>query len=374
MTAVVGMAELLGESDLPEDERQYVATLRNASRNLLVLIDDILDVSRIEAGRLELEHVEFELEQTVADAAEIFLGVALHKGLVISTRVDPTLPGWLLGDPGRLRQILVNLIGNAVKFTERGEIAVRVVPAAPEIVRDLTPPRPEPGVFVDLAVRDTGIGIPPEKWETIFEKFSQSDTSITRKFGGTGLGLSISSNLSRMMGGRIRVESIPGTGSTFTCTVWLSLAAGGTSRPALETGGPARLPERPRILLVEDNPDNRMLFQAMFKNSGFEIRTTENGEEAIAAFQAAPCDIIFIDIQMPVLDGLSATRRIRALEAELQARDPGRRPVPIIALSAGAHESEKIQSLAAGCDDHIVKPFAKKNILAALEKFLGQDA
>ena len=366
MTAIVGMTELLGRARLPAEESRYVTTLRNASRNLLGLFDDILDISRIEAGRLRLELLDFDPRQPLTDATEMFQAAAGDRDLELKLEIAPAIPALVRGDPARLRQVLINLVGNAVKFTETGGVAVRVRPADGHGDHDRVK---NDEVILEFAVEDTGIGIAPEKWDTIFEKFAQSDSSITRRFGGTGLGLSIAAQLVQMMGGRIWVESIPGRGSTFFFTArFASPARISPPSPAPETPPTARLPAGLRILLVEDNPDNRLLFEAFFRKDDFQITVAENGAEGARLFETRPFDIVFMDIQMPVLDGLSATRRIRAFE---EKRDDDARRAPIVALSAGAHAEEIENSLAAGCDAHITKPFTRDDILNALTRFVA---
>lgn len=495
MNAIIGMADLLWETELTPEQRQYVQTLRSAGETLLGIINDILDISKIEAGRMSLEAAPFDLVEAVEAVGEVMAVRAHEKGLELVLDLDPDLPRYVVGDALRLKQVLINLLGNAVKFTESGEIVL----TARKRVQD--------GVAeIYFAIRDTGIGIPEDKLDRIFEKFTQADTSTTRKYGGTGLGLPISRSLVEMMGGRMWVESTVGKGTTFHFTIRLPVAtsppesvspvpvgvirdkrilvvddnatnrmilrkmlsewgarvteaADGPSalevlRKARHEGIPydlvildCRMPEmdgfdvaeamqreglvngtvlmmltsdsraeyterakkagipfyfikpvrqnelqrllaralggrveekpvetthteaneeeRPlRILLVDDSSDNRMLVKTYLRKTPHQVDVAENGAEAVEKFKQNRYDLVLMDVQMPVMDGLTATRKIRAWESR-----QGRQPVPILALTAHALKEEQERSLEAGCTAHLTKPIRKKTLLEAIRKY-----
>jgi two-component system sensor histidine kinase/response regulator len=497
MNAILGMSDLLSETDLDEDQRQYVEVFRRAGANLLTLINDLLDISKIETGNLELEQTEFALEEVVDQSVELVASRAQAKGLELVPRADPRLAAHFLGDPNRLRQVLINLLGNAIKFTESGEVSLTVRPAP-----DLTD-------GIEFAVSDTGMGIPEDKLETIFEKFKQADSSTTRKYGGTGLGLSISRRIVEKMGGRLSVTSQVGEGSSFRFAVALPAAPGrpaqwmnetkelqgqrvlivddnatnrlilretliswglrATDLPSVEMAlrqlgqmpaglcpyslvivdrrlpgmdgfeaaariramhaelpvimltsdhrpgddlrrrgsplagyavrpvsradlrrlvvrainglrrelgarssgllAPLRKPERSlKILVAEDSVDNRHLIQWYLKDCTHEIVFVEDGQGAVEQFRNHDFDLILMDLQMPVMDGLSATRAIRAIE-----RGHGTCKIPIIALSANASAKDVRLSLEAGCHTHLPKPISKLRLLTALEQYADAE-
>ena len=495
MNAILGMADILWESQLDAEQMQYVEVFRRAGSNLLTLINNILDLSKIEAGHLELEHVNFDLQEIVERAIELTGVKTRAKGLALLSRLSPGTATALRGDPNRLRQVLINLLGNAVKFTDSGEIVLTVENGGSGKPGDVT-----------FSISDTGIGIAPEKLETIFDDFSQADTSTTRKYGGTGLGLSISRRLVESMGGRLTAFSSPGKGSTFrfTASYESSLRTDRNVQPELEdfhgrrilvidenatnrlilretvnawdlqsdefalpqealaglsdamagkqpyslvlldscTSGmngfeaateirriapdlpivmltldslpgdairrreagisgfaikPVKRTEllrlicdamksrvRPepqaqpleaspeaaepvsqlRILVAEDSPDNRLLIQVYAKGTSHRLTFAEDGKVAVQRFTAAEFDLILMDIQMPVMDGLTATREIRAIE-----RDRGAGSIPIIALTANARPQDIEMSHDAGCSDHFSKPISKQKLLSAIEEY-----
>jgi signal transduction histidine kinase/DNA-binding NarL/FixJ family response regulator len=353
MTAIIGMAELLSESPLSPQGQDYCRRLMRASDTLLSLLNDVLDLAKVEAGLLELHERPFDVRELVNGTVEVFGLPAREKGLALTSHVGEGIPTRLLGDEDRLRQVLVNLVGNALKFTREGEVAIRVD-------RD---PDGDAG-FLRFAVSDTGIGIPREKQETIFGSFTQADSSTTREYGGTGLGLSISRRLVEMMDGQISVESEPGAGSTFSFTARLSPV----SEPDLAAGAAASTPvpgalfgKALRILVAEDSPDNQVLIRAFLKDTPFQIDIAENGESAVEQFTAGAYDLVLMDMQMPKMDGCSATRAMREWEA---AR--GIPPAPIIALTANALKEDEERSLAAGCTAHLTKPIRKACLLQAI--------
>lgn len=504
MNAILGMAELLSETDLTSEQEQYVRTFQTAGENLLEIINDILDISKIEAGHLELEQANFDLRELLDHLGDVLAVRAHGKGIELGHYIAPDLPTKLIGDPTRLRQIVTNLVGNAIKFTHEGGVYVEVRP-------ENGAPADGPGeeVVIHCAVSDTGIGIPPDKLETVFDVFTQVDTSTTRRYGGTGLGLSISKQLVELMGGRVWVESRVGEGSTFHFTARLGVqthpcsvpadepttlnlkgvkvlvvddtptnrlilnrtltrlgalvteAADGErgilelkrakdasdpyalilidnrmpgmdgfmmmetmqrqfgvdgatimmltsdnrvgdadrakalgitccltkpvkrqdlldaiassmgevmvrekpKREACEAEAPEDLPPL-RILLVEDNVDNQKLVGAFLKKTPYTLELAENGEEALDRFKASQYDLVLMDVQMPVMDGYTATQQIRAWEQE-----QGKEPTPVIALTAHATAEDEQKSLRAGCDGHLTKPIKKARLLESIREY-----
>ena len=362
MNAIIGMADLLGDSALTAEQRRYVEIFRLAGKNLLILINDILDISKVESGQLIIEHIPYDLFDIVDSTFQIMSLRASRRNVEINYRLSPDVPQHLQGDPTRLRQVLTNILGNAVKFTEKGEIVLTVFPVAGD--DSLKPLR-----FLQFSVQDTGIGISAETIDIIFEKFTQSDSSMTRKHGGSGLGLAISKKLVELMGGRIWVESRQGVGSTFFFTLPLEEALPGDKIVAQpRTSSDETLPDDShpfRLLLVDDSEDNHFLVQAYLKNANYLIDIAEDGQVAIEKFLANVYDLILMDMQMPVMDGYTATSGIRRLEKE-----EGRKHTPIIALTANALNEDLQKSLDAGCDVHLTKPVRKKDLLETIQKFV----
>jgi signal transduction histidine kinase/CheY-like chemotaxis protein len=380
MNAILGMADLLWESSLTIEQKKYVSVFRNAGNSLLNIINDILDLSKIESGHLDLELNPFHLIETVENVCENFAFQASENQLELTCTVDPRLPHWLIGDRLRLRQVLANLINNAIKFTPSGgiEVSVSLMPAceSDEHWRQTDPTR----TLILFAVRDTGIGIAIENQEIIFDRFTQAESDSTRNFGGTGLGLTICRRLVEKMGGRIWLESSPGEGTTFyflACFSQMDIQQGPARsgwppadrilRISAADDSPAGL-DPLRILLVEDNINNQMLFKYYLKNFGHSIDVAENGYEGSEKFKANRYDVIFMDLAMPVMDGYQSTQAIRRWEAE-----QGFAGVPIIALTADALKGREQKSLAAGCTDHITKPFTRHQILEVLARCRAQS-
>ncbi len=370
MNAIIGMADVLVETELTTEQRRYVEVFQGAGETLLALINDILDLSKIEAGELQLERIEFKPHKLIKDSTLTFQDVAGKKGLELKDHITPDVPETLIGDETRLRQIFFNLLANAVKFTDRGNVRL-------EMVR---PHREGEEEMLLCSVTDTGIGIPEEKQETIFSAFAQADASTTRRFGGTGLGLAICRRLAEMMGGRIWVKSEERKGSTFYFTA--RLGALGVpehprpivheqSRPVIDK--PAR--ERRtavtplRILVVEDEENNLMLIQTFLKMEPYRIDIAADGETALGMMKADRFDIVLMDIQMPGMDGLTATRLYREWE-----RENGVGPTVIIALTAYAMEVDARKSLEAGCDGHLTKPIKKGRLLEAIDQYAGRGS
>ena len=369
MNGVLGMTELLLESALDDTQRRYARTVRNSGEALLNIINDILDFSKIEAGRMALCSDAVDVREITAEVAELLGGRAHAKGLVLSHHVDEHVPQAAIGDPGRLRQILMNLIGNAVKFTERGEIAISV-----ERLPDSAAAVAHGACLLRFAVTDTGIGISPAARGRLFQAFSQADSSTTRRFGGTGLGLVICKQLVEMMGGGIGVESAPGEGSTFWFTVKLALceraapSAPGASPPAASACVGAR------VLMVEDNRVNQEICEAMLQALGCETAIADDGRAAVEAAFDRDYDVVLMDCQMAEMDGLEATAAIRAREAKISAERTraglAARRVPIIALTANAMTGDRERCLAAGMDDYLTKPFNKRQLADVIARWM----
>ncbi len=371
LNAVLGMIGLLLDTDLDERQRSYAEIVRGSGDALLGLISDILDFSKIEADRLELEHIDFNLRELIANTVEMFAHRAEEKKLRFRSVVERDVPAHINGDPGRLRQILVNLIGNALKFTAAGEIRLHVA-TGPGVLR--------------FEVRDTGIGISKERIGSIFSAFEQVDASTTRRFGGTGLGLTICRRLVELMGGEIGVESAAGVGSVFRFAIpfrpsskdgvseWDSAESARRKR-AIPAGdaAPSAVAAEPhvsaaKILLVEDNLVNRRVTIEILARAGFGADTAENGEEALHVLESARYDLVLMDIQMPVMDGFEATRRIREQEAA-----SGEPRTPVIAMTAHALAGYREKCLSAGMDDYLTKPVSRKELEAVLRRTLKED-
>ncbi len=480
MNAVLGMAELLSETKLDPEQRKYIYTLSNAARNLLALIDDVLDISKIEAGKIELNDIPFDLATLMEEIEAMFSLKAKQKGLILEVTIDPHCPKRLIGDPDRIRQVLVNLVGNAMKFTSEGSVLI-----------EISGKKTGGHAIINFTVKDTGIGISGEHLDRLFEKFSQADNSINRRYGGTGLGLAICKAIVEISGGKISVSSLPGKGSAFSFDMRLGIDRRGSSRKSggsfaektvvlvngtnqsketegilrerfgkvllaysleetcdishnekvsavivdgieekelgrivdcsrlsglpvlflLEKEPKERLSEKQtyifkpyersrllktldylltasgavygpekdrfmekrtdsvkRILLVDDSTDNRLLIKAYLKKQPFEVIEAVNGSEAVELFAKDNYDLVLMDIQMPVLDGYSATMEIRELE-----RSKGKNRTPVLALTAHAYARDIQKSLDAGCDDHLTKPIRKRELLEKLGEYLKED-
>lgn len=394
LNGIIGMTELAMATDMDSNQRKILQTLQTESNALLGIISDILDFSKIEAEMLELEEIPFDLTGMVDALVSSFAHTAKQKGLDFKAHLAPEVPAGVTGDPGRLRQILTNLVGNALKFTEKGEITIDI-----NVAEDLGK-----RAKLRFLVRDTGIGIPKEKLETIFESFTQADSSTTRKYGGTGLGTTISKQLAEMMGGEIGVESEVGSGSCFWFTAVLT-------REPMDAAAPIKRNEEEyararqatnqrkpsKILLVEDYPTNQDVAMSHLRAAGYDVDLAENGLQAVDLFRQNQYNLILMDVQMPVMDGYEATRQIRKLETEnrqIQFNDrtddhqrspfsdtrkpsatthcpPSIHRVPIIAMTGHAVEGYRKECMEAGMDDYLAKPLTRKHFLAMVDKWTG---
>ncbi len=361
MNGVLGALDLLARSELSPEQRKLLDTATASSEALLTVLNEVLDFSKIEAGRLELVEEPFALRAVLRSVVDMLSPMAQRKGLALAVEFDPSLPARVKGDAGRIRQVLLNLIGNAVKFTDHGRVAVRA---------RRTPGGGGARAAVVVEVEDTGIGIAPEALPRLFTPFFQADQSNRRRFGGTGLGLVISKRLTEAMGGKLKVESALGRGSTFRISLPLEAledapAAGPEARAAAE----ARPALGGKALLVEDNAVNRMLAVAMLNNLGIEVTEAENGQAALEHMERSRFDLVLMDCQMPVMDGFEATREIRAREqAALASR------TPIIAVTANAMSGDAERCLKAGMDAYLAKPYTLQTLRGALAPWLAGDA
>jgi PAS domain S-box-containing protein len=350
MNGILGLTELCLSTRLDDEQRGYLEMAQASAKSLLTVLNDILDFSKIEANKLDIEHLVFHLPQVLRHSLAPLKPRADSLELALVTEVAPDVPEWLTGDPGRLRQVLVNLVGNAVKFTEAGQVRVtvsRVATAPQQVIR--------------FTVSDTGIGIAPARLATVFDAFSQADTSITRRFGGTGLGLTISARLIRLMGGELKVSSQLGQGSTF----WFELPLPSAQAPSADTSPlTTEVPTGLHVLVAEDHPINQVVARKVLEFLGQHVTLVETGTQAVQACTTQVFDMVFMDIQMPEMDGFAATRHIRALELPLQ------RHTPIIAMTAHAMEGYRERCLAGGMDGYVTKPVDRKQLLQEMRRVL----
>ncbi|MEX8519649.1 MAG: transporter substrate-binding domain-containing protein [Leptothrix sp. (in: b-proteobacteria)] len=360
MNAIIGMTTLALQTELTPRQLNYLGKIQGAGRQLLALIDDILDDAKIESGRLDLERHEFDLAELLGNVESQLEGRAAAKGLALEVDLAGDLPRQVVGDPLRIGQILLNLGGNAVKFTERGRISMRL-----RRQQNLLEPGQGGEFVLRCEVQDSGIGLTDEQGGRLFQSYQQADSSITRRFGGTGLGLAISRRLAVLMGGQIGVDSVPGVGSTFWFTVPLGVGRAQALRPtAAPSLSEPRLCGR-RVLLVEDNPVNQEVAMAILELLGLTVELAENGAIAVEKVRHGHYDIVLMDMQMPVMDGLTATRAIRALA--------GHERLPIVAMTANVMSGDREQCLAAGMNDHIAKPIDLRDLSATLQQWLGSQ-
>jgi CheY-like chemotaxis protein len=359
MNGVIGMTELLLDTGLDEEQRQYAQQISRSGEQMLAILNDILDLSKIEGGHLELDIADFDLHDTINDACSVAGGQARAKGLRLAVDLDPAVPRRRRGDGRRVRQVVLNLVSNAVKFTSEGQVTVRIRLAEGAGGASM----------VRVEVTDTGIGVDEAQLERMFEPFTQADVSTTRHYGGTGLGLAIVKEIVEMMGGTIGAKSAVGQGSTF----WFEVALGAPDLPDASTDqsengtDTAQWSRPPRILVAEDSPVNQIVAARMLERCGATVRVAGDGREAIAAVNAEDYDLVLMDCQMPTMDGYEATAQLRALE------DGSERRIPIIAMTAHALEGDRERCLAAGMDDYVSKPMRHAELVEKLRQWIPAD-
>ena len=359
LNALMGLTRLLLESPLNEEQKSWLGLMDQSAHTLLSLLNDVLDLSRIEAGKLSIESLRFGLRDTISEACAVYAEQARAKGLGWSLQVDDRLPSSMQGDPGRLRQVLGNLLSNALKFTPRGG---RIGVVVEGFASDSGERR------LRLQVQDSGVGIAPKHQASIFEAFTQADASTARRYGGSGLGLAICARLVRLMGGGIALQSELGQGSTFTVELPLGEAATTEAAPLsapAELHGMAQAGQRfagQCVLVAEDHPVNELIMKQLLQRLGCEVRIARDGHQAVTQWQAGGIDLVLMDVQMPGSNGLEATRRIRELEIEL-----GRPHTPIVAVTASAMSGDREACLMAGMDDYISKPVSPQALIQAMD-------
>lgn len=354
LNAIIGMTELALETDPSSKQNKYLEIVKQSSYSMLSLLNDVLDLSKVEAGKLELETISFRPADVISGSVDMFRFTAEKRGLALSYHIAPEVPQTFMGDPTRLRQVLVNLLGNAIKFTERGKISVNVSKIGNgSDGRQAT---------LHFTVKDTGIGIPDDKKDKIFEGFTQADSSTARKYGGTGLGLTISQHIVQLMNGRLWVDSTHGEGSTFHFTAQLGVE--GEEKPA-DLKGVLNSPLKPlRILLVDDAVMNQVLAVALLEKNKHRVSIAKHGREAVDMLSRELFDLVFMDVQMPEMDGIEATRHIRSLNLTAPNRN-----VPIIAMTGNVAEEDRNTYLRAGMNDYIAKPLQTTELFRVIEQW-----
>lgn len=366
MNVMLGLSNLLQDTALNKEQLHWINVINNAGENLMQILNDILDFSKIESGELRLENTHFNPHAIIAEIMDAFHFKAAEKKLDLRVMISPTVPNSIMGDPGRLRQILMNLLNNAIRFTDKGYVQLCVTAG----------PAYKGRHKLIFEVEDSGIGIPKEKQTAIFRKFTQAEESTTRKYGGTGLGLSIAQRLVELMDGTISVRSVPGTGTTFSFYIYADESQGQnvisiTPLPPLHNSNPAApCKQYPgvKILLVEDMEANQIVMQAALRRHRVEINFAANGSDAVDMMRNQRYDLVFMDCHMPVMDGFTATQEIRAMEKQMGIH------TPIVALTADAMVGDREKCLKAGMDDYLNKPVGKKQIAQILERWAPTGA
>ena len=348
MNGIIGCTDILLDMEPTAEQHNYLVMQRNAEKLLLTIINDILDFSKLETAQFTLEKVPVELASTVRGSLDLVRSQAIEKGLTLEVAIDPALPAWLMGDPARLRQIMLNLLGNAVKFTQTGGVWLRISTYGEE-------------GMVRFAVSDTGMGIPKDRQHLLFQDFSQAHQS--GDYGGTGLGLAICKRLVAAMGGEIGMESEPGRGSLFWFTIPLAAAEMPASRAEIGHDAPAS--EGKKVLVAEDVKVNQVIIERLLTRAGHKVTLVEHGAEALEALREQSFDLIFMDMRMPVMDGITATEEIRRLDGRMGA-------IPIIGLTANATPEDAARCMAAGMNDHLVKPVDRATLLKTVARWCGE--
>ncbi len=360
MNGIIGMVDILKRTELTDSQQEYLSIIESSGENLLTIINDILDLSKIEAGHMELESIPFSLRDEVRRVVNIMQIIADKKELPIKFIIDKDVPTYVKGDPVRLKQIIINLVNNAIKFTVKGKITISVEKKSMGNGK----------VQLLFKIMDTGIGISPEGQKKLFQSFSQVDKSTTRKYGGTGLGLMISKNLTQMMDGEIGVESVEGVGSTFWFFIFLELSDEESYNKQRRENNASHEHKthtqlKLHILLAEDNKINQKVAMLNLENLGYQVDIANNGKEAVEKFENNYYDLIFMDVQMPEMDGVEACKRIR----ELENKSGGTKKIPIIAMTANTSEDERKKYMEVGMDEYISKPFKRKELIEIFMKF-----
>jgi signal transduction histidine kinase/ActR/RegA family two-component response regulator len=353
MTAMLGMTELLQMTNLDPEQTEFAGTIERSGNSLLQIVNDILDFSKIEAGQLALEDVAFDLPSLIEEVREMLAVKAEQKKISLVADLDPGPALRLRGDPTRIKQVLINLVGNAIKFTHEGGVVMRGRSHVLDGER----------AYVEIAVEDSGIGIPEDQVERVFEAFTQADASTTRRYGGTGLGLAISSRLTRLMGGEIKVRSQPGAGSTFSLSLVLNIAQRRSIAPA-PADSTELLQYHGRVLLVEDNEDNQNLAQEMLRRMGCSVEIAADGQQALERLERGSFDLVLMDCHMANLNGYDATREIRRREGG------NGKHTTIVALTASVLPEERARCIEVGMDDYVAKPFNSRDLQQVLERWL----
>ncbi|MCG6938750.1 MAG: response regulator [Gammaproteobacteria bacterium] len=356
MNGVIGTLQLMEDTGLNSEQKEYIETARKSADALLAILNDILDLSKIEAGKLSFENIEFDLRQIVKDIVVLYSLKAEQQGVMLKQQLDDALPDCIMGDPTRLRQVIVNLVSNALKFTREGEVKISIA------VENKT----ADSVDLKISVIDSGIGIPQAAQETLFNAFTQADGSTTRKYGGTGLGLAIVSQLVGLMGGTLGVDSEEHQGSVFWFTANFQIANKSPQAERVVTSNNESLHFDAKVLLVEDNPINQMVAQKMLEKVGLKPVLANNGVEALKQLNEQSFDLVLMDCQMPEMDGFDATREIRKLDL----RTLNSRPVPVVAMTANVMSGDRERCLEVGMDDYIGKPVQRDQLTSVIKKWL----